>query len=117
MSITKTQAQTDSLNNQADIYAAANALFYADVDAQIQQAISQGIFFVYSTTSENINPSDVFTHYTQLGYQVTFPGFSVNSQPTAPPDSASGFWVSSWLNTGLTKQRLEKPYKFLISWK
>ena len=117
MSITKTQAQTNALTNEASIHAAANALFYVEVDAQIQQAVAQGIFFVYSTTSENINPSDVFTHYTQLGYQVTFPGFSSHSTPAAPPDSDNGFWVSSWLNSGLNKQRLEKPYKFLISWK
>ena len=116
-SITKTQAQTDADAAQAAIWAAANTKFIAEADIQIQQAIAQGLFFVNCQTSDDVNPTDLFTYYTQLGYQFQFPGYSVHSQPTADPDGMGGFFVSAWLNTGLTRQKLEKPYRFLIIWK
>jgi len=117
-SIPKTQAQSEAEAAQAAIWAAANAKFIAEVDAQIQLAIAQGLYFVNCTTSEDVNPADLFTYYTNLGYQFQFPGYSKYSQPTAPPDElGNGFYVSAWLNTGLTRQKLEKPYRFLIIWK
>lgn len=117
-SITKTQAQIDAEAAQDAIWAAANAKFIAEADIQIQQAIAQGLFFVNCQTSDDVNPTDLFTYYTQLGYQFQFPGYSKYSQPTAPPDEfRDGFYVSAWLNTGLTRQKLEKPYRFLIIWK
>lgn len=116
-SVTKDQAQTDAEAALAAIYAAANAKFIADADIQIQQAIAQGLLFVNCTTSDDVNPSDIFTYYTQLGYHVEFPDFAKNSTPTAPPDSDSGFWVSSWINSGFSRTQLKKPYRFLIIWK
>ncbi len=115
-SVTKDQAQTDAETALAAIYLAAKNRFIIDADIQIQQAIAQGLSFVNCTTSDDINPSDIFDYYTQLGYQVEFPDFPHGSKPTDPPDSNSGFWVSNWLNTGLTRQKLEKPYRFLIIW-
>ena len=117
MSITKSQAEIDSDAALAAIYLAAKNRFIAAADAQIQQAIDQGLSFVNCTTSDDVNPQDIFTYYTDLGYQVEFPDFARGSTPTAPPDDQNGFWISAWLNTGLTRQRLEKPYRFLIIWK
>lgn len=117
MSITKSQAQIDAETALAAIYAVANAKFIVEADAQIQQAIAQGKFFVNCVSSDDINPADLFTYYTQLGYQVQFPGYPPGSQPTSPPDEQPGFWVSSWLNTGLTRTKLEKPYRLLITWR
>ena len=116
-SIPKTQAQTDAEVAQAAIHAAANAKFIVEADIQIQQAIAQGLFFVNCTTSDDVNVADLFAYYTNLGYQFQFPGFGKYAQPTAPPESYSGFWVSSWVNTGYNKNKLEKPYRFLIIWK
>lgn len=116
-SVTKTQAEIDAQAALDAIYDAANARFIANADIQIQQAIDQGLFFVNCTTSDDVDPAAIFTYYTDLGYQVRFPDYPKNSTPTAPPDSNSGFWVSSWLNTGLTRTKLEKPYRFLIIFK
>lgn len=115
-SVTKDQANTDAEAALAALYAAANAKFIADADVQIQQAVAQGLLFVNCTTSDDVNPADIFNYYVNLGYQVQFPDYPKNSTPTAPPDSNSGFWVSSWLNTGLTRTKLQKPYRFLIIW-
>lgn len=117
-SIPKTQAQIDANAAQAAIWAAANAKFIIEADLQIQQAIAQGLYFVNCTTSEDVNPTDLFAYYTNLGYLFQFPGYPKHSQPTAPPDEfRDGFYVSAWLNTGLTRTKLEKPYRFLIIWK
>ena len=116
-SVTKTQAQIDSEAAQNAIYAAANAKFIIDADIQIQQSIAQGLYFVHCKTSDNVNPTDLYAYYTNLGYEFHFPDFARNSKPSAPPSTDTGFWVSAWINTGLTKQKLEHPYRFIISWR
>jgi len=116
MSITRDQAQTDAQTANDDLTAAANARFIAAADIQIQEAIAQGKFFISAYTTENINPQTVFQHYTDLGYNVSFPDYPVNLA-LQPAELFGAFWVNFWSNGGFIPALLKKPYRFLIIWK
>lgn len=115
-SIPKSQAQTEAEAAQAALEATAAQLFIDAADAQIQEAIDQGKYFVNCLThDENVDPKTIFDYYTNLGYGVSFPDYPQNLA-LQPAQLFGEFWINYWQNN-LVPRVKKYPLRFLISWK
>lgn len=115
MSIPRSQAETDAQTARDAITSAADALFIAAADIQIQDAVDRGLFYVNCETTEDIDPRTVFQYYADLGYGVSFPDYPTNLS-LQPAELFGPYWINFWTNGGFIPQRLKKPYRLIISW-
>lgn len=115
MSISKSQAETDAQAAQDALEAASATNFITAADAQIQEAIDQGRFYVNCLTfDENVNPKTIFDYYTGLGYGVSFPDYP-QSLALQPAQLFGEFWINFWTNN-MVPQVNKYPLRMLISW-
>ena len=115
MSDTRDQANTAAEAAKAAIQTAEDALFIANIDAQITEAIAQGRFQVSATSSKGVSLKTVFDYYANLGYIVWFPDYPTNLN-YQPVDLFGAYWELYWTNQFL-RYRLKNPTRMVISWK
>lgn len=115
-SIPKSQAESESTTEHDALVAAANQRFIDDADAQIQEAIAQGKFFVNCTTFDaNIDPKAIFDYYAALGYGVSFPDYSHHDLSQQPAQLFGAFWSNFW-NNELVPAGMKLPLRIVIGW-
>lgn len=115
MSITKDQAKTDAEAANTTLTSEADQRFIDAADAQIQEAIDQGLFYINCQTYDvKVNPKNIFEYYSGLGYGVSFPDYPTNLM-LQPAQLFGEFWINFWSNS-LVPTSLKTPVRFLISW-
>lgn len=115
--IPKSQAESESTTEHDARVAAANQRFIDAADAQIQEAIDQGRFWVNCTTFEyDINPQTVFQHYADLGYKVSFPDFTTHDFSQQPAQLFGEFWINFWNNENVPANT-KIPLRIVIGWR
>lgn len=114
MSLTKAQAQANTTVTHDALVAADNAIFIANADAQILEAIVLGKNQIQAWTFRNVDPKQVYEYYAALGYQTIFPDITPN--PNQQPANLFGeFWTAFWMQT--TQAPVAKnPIRMLIGW-
>lgn len=121
MSITRAEANANSTTSQNAIMSNADTIFIANVDWQIQQAISQGQFQVTAVSNAFINLMGVYQYYANLGYNVSFPDYANQNGANLPsiiqqPTNYFGYnWTAYW--AGLIQLNLvSNPARLTIQW-
>lgn len=117
-------AATANANTQAAVTAiqtAADTNFIAAVDSQILTAINLGSYTVTAMTNQGVNLLTIFTYYTGLGYQVTFPDFLQQNGAAIPslvqqPVNFFGYnWITFWQNS-IIAFGITNPSRMTIAW-
>ena len=121
MSIPASTALTNSQSALTGIQTVADNAFIAAVDSQIQTAITLGQTQVTALTAANVNITNVFNYYTNLGYNCTFPDYlqqNGNAYPTLvyQPSNYFGYnWTQFWLNS-IGAFNILSPARMTVSW-
>lgn len=116
-SIPKSQAESETDTAHDVLVAAANQRFIDAADAQIQEAIDQGRFFVNCTSFEaDLDPKAVFDYYAGLGYQVAFPDYTSHDLSQQPAQLFGEFWINFW-NNDLVPAGMKLPLRIVIGWR
>lgn len=113
MSLTESAANSAAIAAQEAIEDAANAVFIANADAAIADAISMGKFRVYINSVKHMSFKDIFDYYTNLGYQIGMPTCTVGNQPA---QLFGQFWIAFWENGGFLTCKCHAPCQVVILW-
>jgi hypothetical protein len=122
MSIDRNTAHANSKAALDAKLQAGDTNFIADVDGQITAACAQGHFEVTALTSLNVSIINVYTYYTNLGYNVYFPDYANQNGQTLPsiinnPSNFFGYnWVQYWLRA-ITLYRITNPARITVGWR
>ena len=112
-------------NSQAALQArltAGDTGFITNVDIQIAEACALGHFEITALTNLNVSIINVYTYYTNLGYNVYFPDYANQNGQTLPsiinnPSNFFGYnWVQYWLNA-ITLYRITNPARITVGWR
>ena len=116
---------TANANSTAALYAKlteGDTEFIANVDVQIDEACAQGHFAITALTNLNVSIINVFTYYTNLGYNVYFPDYANQNGQTLPsiinnPSNFFGYnWSQYWLNN-ITRYNITNPARMTVAWR
>lgn len=117
-SIPASTAQTNAQTALTALQTADGAIFIADVDTAIQDAIAHGFTQISANTFGNVNTQAVTAYYVALGYKVAFPEFQNNFE-SQPAQLFGEVWVAFWAGTsvnGLGFDVSKNPIRMIISW-
>lgn len=122
MSINAHEAHKQSSEALYAIMTAADKVFIASVDAQIQTAIALGLFQVTAVTTPDVSINTVFQYYNNLKYLCSFPdylqqnGMAFPTTITVQPADFFGFnWTQFWLNA-IGAFHIKSPARMTVRW-
>ena len=107
-------ANTNTNNNVATIQTAADTQFIANVDAAILTAQGFGMYQCTLTSLAGVNLQTVYTYYTNLGYQVSFPDEVSNLN--ADPALLFGSMLDAYYYNLINNLNLQNPVRMTFDW-
>jgi hypothetical protein len=103
------------------IQTAADKVFIASVDSQIQTAINLGLSEITAVTQPDVSINTVFNYYNNLGYLCSFPDYLQQNGQALPsidqqPVNFFGFnWTQYWLNA-IGAFHIKSPARMTVRW-
>lgn len=92
---------------------AANALFIAEADAAIADAVSMGKFKIYLSSVKHMSFKDIQDYYQALGYEIGMPNCSWGN--CQPAQLFGQFWLAYWERRQICQ--CHRPCRVVIMWK
>jgi hypothetical protein len=114
MSQTRDAANAAAIAAKTALQTAADTLFIATVDVLITNTIAQGGFQITANTNKDINVQTVFSYYSNLGYQVSFPDYATWFESN-PSNLFGPFWEAFW-QYNIANLYIKNPVRMTISW-
>lgn len=114
--ILASQANANTNTDAIALQAIANMRFISQSVQAINNAISQGLYFVTLTTLKDCNLTNLINYYHALGYQIVLPDMPNQNGYGGYPLGLWGLDYVNWLNCIDVWNRLYNPTRFRIQW-